>query len=687
MIVEIGVEEIPAWMLEDAAHQLAQGLVDALQAERLSAQISEVWYTPRRLIACLQNLPARQEDLVETIMGPPRRVSFNDAGEPTQAALAFVQKNRVALSDIRVIQTPKGEYLSVERRVGGKETGKILRHVIPAVVSEIQFPKTMYWTTDKFRFARPIRWILALYQNRVVRFEIADVRSSGYSSGHRFLGKPRIKVTSLSAFQDLLGQNGVIADPEARKARIVEGLAREARAAGGSLLDDPALLRTVVNLNEYPSVIRGSFDERFLSLPQEILITVMREHQKYFAVLDERGQLLPHFVAVINLQSDADGAIRAGHERVLRARLADAEFFWTVDRKVPLIERETQLKNVVYQEKLGSYYDKTQRVLSLLPPLAEAAQCSDQLTDLRTAGHLLKCDLVTEMVKEFTDLQGIVGGLYARAEAYPEAIWRAVYEQYQPGSTASPSPSTRAGAVLSLADRLDTVCACFSIGLIPSGSKDPFAVRRQGNAILKIILDHRFRLSLDQLINWGLGVLGTEDPGISGEIRKFLEGRLKFLLDELDYSHDCVNAAFAAGCDDPVDVFERVRALQAIRPEADFLALASSFKRIVNILARAESVSGEPDRSVMSEAAEIALWDKYSELKPGVEAARESGEYGRALRSLASMRAVVDQFFDKVLVMAEDQVVRANRLSLLRQLADLFLEVADISQIVIDQAG
>jgi glycyl-tRNA synthetase beta chain len=635
----------------------------------------------------LQNLPARQEDLIETIMGPPKRVSFNDAGEPTPAALAFVQKNRVALSEIKVVQTPKGEYLSVERRVGGEETLKILQRVLPAVVSRIQFPKTMYWTIDKFRFARPIRWILALYQNSVVRFGIADVRSSGYTCGHRFLGKPKIKVTSLSTLQELLSQNGVIADPEARKARIVEGLAREAAAAGGSLLDDPALLRTVINLNEYPSVIRGSFDERFLSLPQEILITVMREHQKYFAVLDERGQLLPHFLAVINLQSDPDGTIRAGHERVLRARLADAEFFWTVDRKVPLIERETELKNVVYQEKLGTYYDKTQRVISLLPPLAEVARCSDQLADLRTAGHLLKCDLVTEMVKEFTDLQGIVGGLYARAEAYPEAIWRTVYEQYQPGSASSPSPSTRAGAVLSLADRLDTVCGCFVIGLIPSGSKDPFAVRRQGNAILKIILDHQLTVSLERLVRWGLEALGRFNEETAGEIRSFLEGRLRFLLDEAGCAYDSINAAFAAGHDDPLDTAERVRAIEAMRGEPDFLALASSFKRIANILTRAGSIKGQPDVTSMSEAAEIALWERSCAIEPEVAEARARKEYDRALRALASLRSAVDTFFEQVLVMAEDPAVRANRLSLLKKLAAMFLGIADISQIVIEQTN
>ena len=350
-----------------------------------------------------------------------------------------------------------------------------------------------------------------------------------------------------------------------------------------------------------------------------------------------------------------------------------------------MLQREARLKQVLFQEKLGSYWDKTQRVLFLLPRLAQAAGQPVPLADLQKAAHLMKCDLVTEMVREFTDLQGIVGGLYARAEGYSENVWRAVYEQYLPHSTASHSPSGKAGALLSLADRLDTVCGCFSVGLMPSSSGDPFALRRQGNAILKIILDHGLSLSLAELVSWGLEAVDRPDAGTAEQIRGFFEGRLRFLLAEKGFAYDCLNAALAAGCDDPQDAFERVRAIEAMRGEADFLALAAGFKRIANILAKTNEAGQEPDPARMTESAEVALWQRYSVLRPAVEAARRAKEYDGALRLLASMRSDVDLFFDKVLVMADDPAVRSNRLALLRQLADLFLGIADISQIVIDQ--
>jgi glycyl-tRNA synthetase beta chain len=687
LVVELGTEELPASLIEGAARQLAQQLAAGLRAERLPGSVSAVWYTPRRIIVALDNVPARQDDLSETIMGPPRRVAFDSEGNPTRAASAFAEKNGVTLSKTKVIETPKGEYLSVVRKHKGEKTAKVLQRVIPAALQKLQFPKTMSWSPDKFRFARPLRWIVAIYAGKVVKFKVADVVSSRYTSGHRFMGKSRIPVMGLSSLCEALRDNGVIVDQAERKQTIVAALANAAAAAGGRLLTDDGLLETVVNLNENPSVVCGAFDRKFLELPDEILVTVMREHQKYFSVLNEDGQLLPVFLAVINLPADPGGKIRAGHERVLRARFADAEFFWNTDRKIPIGDREASLRTVLFQQKLGSYFDKTQRVLTLLPPIADAAGCAGELQSLEAAAHLFKCDLVTEMVKEFTDLQGIVGGLYARAEGYPEKIWRPVYEQYMPKSSASPSPSTLAGAVLALSDKLDTICGCFSAGLIPSGSRDPFAVRRQGNGVLKIMLDHRISASLGQLISWSLRALGKHEGETQGELLRFFEGRLRFLFEEMSLAYDCVNAVLAVGFDDPVDALERVRALQEMRQEPDFLALASSFKRVMNILAQSGTPPGSPDVALMCDNAEIGLWKKYREILPGVEAAGKSRQYLEALRLMASLRGDVDHFFEQVLVMSEDRAVRENRLSLLGELSRLFLRVADISQIVLEKTG
>ncbi len=684
LIVELGVEEIPAWMLENAARQFADELLNGLKGKRLTSEVDFVWYTPRRLIVGLKEVPIRQDDLVESIKGPPKSVAYDAAGNPARAAQAFAEKNRVPPSKIKIIPTPKGEYLCIDRKIKGERTSKILVTLIPEAISHIQFPKTMHWAADHFRFARPLRWILALFAGKVVRFRIADVSSSDFTVGHRFLGKARLVVKKPAILQQLLRENGVLADPRERKARIEDGLSREAAACGGILVDDPALLETVTNLNEYPSVIQGSFETRFLELPKEILITVMKEHQKYFSLLDSTGKLMPAFLAVINLEADHSELIRAGHERVLRARLSDAAFFWQADRKERLLARKESLKHVLFQEKLGSYFDKTQRVLSLLPRLAQTTGHGDLLPDLESAAGIFKCDLVTEMVKEFTDLQGIVGGLYARAEGYPESVWCAVYEQYLPKSSGSASPSMVTGALLSLADRLDTVCGCFSVGLIPSSSGDPFAVRRQGNGMLKIILDHHFSLSLEALISWGLQAYAAS-PETAYELKKFFGGRLRFLFEEMSYSYDCINAAMAAGFDDPHDASVRLEALQAMREEADFLSLASNFKRIVNILSQAGDIGGAPDESLMADPAELTLWREHLRVRPEVESARQRHDYRAALRSLASMRGAVDSFFDKVLVMAQDPSLRSNRLSLLKQLSELFLSIADISEIVLER--
>jgi glycyl-tRNA synthetase beta chain len=687
LVIELGVEEIPASMLADATQQFANLLAESLKDQRLTAGKCTQWYTPRRIIVGFEDIPVHQDDLMETVMGPPKTVAYTTEGAPTKAALAFAQKNCVSIDKIKIVAMPKGEYLSIVRKVRGERTGKLLERLIPAAISKIQFPKTMHWSPDHFRFARPLRWVVALFGGKVVRFHLADVASSKFTSGHRFLGKPRIAVSSLDSLKSALHENSVLVNPEERLACIQEGLLKEAAACGGQLLEDPGLLNTVVNLNEAPSIVRGAFERRFLSLPKEILITVMREHQKYFSVLNASGELLPVFLAVVNVQSDPDHAIQTGHERVLRARLADAAFFWETDSKTKLENRELALKNVLFQEKLGSYYDKSQRVLTLLPKIAQALDRLDLQSDLEVAGHMYKCDLITEMVKEFTDLQGIVGGLYARQEGYPNGVWRAIYEQYYPKSTSSPSPSSDTGAILALVDRLDTVCGCFCVGLIPSGSGDPFAVRRQGNGILKILFDHRLSISLDQAIRWSLSAYSRESEDTTQELKQFFEGRLRFLFEEMGYAYDCVHATLAAGFDDPLDALNRLRAIQELRQEADFVSLASNFKRVANILSQAGEAGTNVNTSLLTDPSELALYQSFLHIQPEVETARKNHDYTAALRLFASMRGAVDQFFNEVMVMSEDPMIRSNRISLLNCISRLFNSVADISRIVIEKGA
>jgi glycyl-tRNA synthetase beta chain len=685
LLVELGTEEIPAPVVERAARQLAEAIEQALQAEDLAPAGRSVWFTPRRIIAAFSGVPVRQQDRTDTVIGPPSRVAFDASGAPTRAAQAFAEKNQVRLERTKVVEIPKGSYLAVERKVRGRAAAKILPTLIPTCIAKLQFPRAMIWGSSKFRFSRPLRWVVALFAGRVVKFEVAGIASSKETRGHRFLGGRKLAVTSAAELRDLLGRNGVVVDPAERRERIAAGLAREAAAAGGMLVEDAALLDLVVNLNEYPAVVAGSFDRAFLDLPREILVTVMREHQKYFSLASADGSLLPYFLAVVNIDGDREGLIREGHERVLRARLADASFFWETDRRKTLLERELMLEHVLFQEKLGSYREKTRRVVGLTARVAELSGDSALGEDLATAALLSKCDLVTEMVKEFTDLQGVVGGLYARAEGYPETVWRAIYEQYLPKSTADRSPSTRSGALLGLADRLDSVCGCFSVGLVPSGSRDPFAVRRLGNGVLKIILDHRLKLSLARLIEWGLAGYGLQ-AGAAAEtarsLHEFFAGRLRFLFEEKGFSYDSINAALAIGFDDALDAAERVEALQELRGEPDLQAVASNFKRVKNILAQAGGVAGEPDPGLMSDSAERALWDAYRSARPRVDEARQSHAYRDALRTLAGLRSSVDGFFEQVLVMTDDAALRQNRLRLLEQLGGLLSSVGDISEIV-----
>lgn len=687
LTIELGVEEIPASLLEKAARQFADILVKSLKEQRLTSGDTTIWYTPRRIIVGIRDIPFRQDDLIETIVGPPKRIGYDSEGTPTKAALAFAAKTGVAPSRMHITETPKGEYLCINRKVRGVPTYRLLQTLLPEAIGEIEFPKTMHWSTDHFRFIRPLRWIVAFFGQRVVRFRIADVVASNCTSGHRFLGKSKIKVAGLLSLRDGLRANSVLVDPRERRDSIQRALLEEADACGGHLLEDPALLETVVNLNEAPSVVRGTFEKRFLSLPKEILVTVMREHQKYFSVLDNDGQLMPVFLAVVNLQTDRNDAIRTGHERVLRARLHDAAFFWDTDRRIRLIDREEHLKNVLFQEKLGSYYDKNQRLLQLLPQIAQATGKQNCIEDLSTAAHIFKCDLITEMVKEFTDLQGIVGGLYARAEGYPETVWKAIYEQYSPKTADSPSPSSETGAILALTDRLDTVCGCFTAGLVPSGSGDPFAVRRQGNGILKILFDHHISISLNQTIRWSLQAHNKFSDQSCGELMDFFAARLRFMFEEMGYPYDCIHAILEAGFDNPLGALGRLRALCEMRNEEAFISLSSNFKRIVNITSQADTAGEVPDSSIFVTKEEKELWDSYLSVKPEVERAGELHDYNSALRSLASMRDVVDRFFQEVLVMAEDPIIRANRITLLKCISGLFKSLADISKIVIERGS
>jgi glycyl-tRNA synthetase beta chain len=649
-LLEIGTEEIPDWMIPGALESLG-ALFAGLNIPSSDVKLDA---TPRRLVLRALGLPERLPDTEERVMGPPR------AANP-KAVEGFARKLGVRPEDLAVESTGKGEYYTYLRKAEGRRVIDILAEALPAIVLKITFPKTMYWTGKSGpRFIRPIRWIVALLGGEVVPFDLAGVHSSNETTGHRRLSKvgqrralqPASQAGSpitIENYEQTLRDNFVILSADERRRKIEDGIA----ALGVHLKPDASLLETLVYLTEYPTPIVGEFDPQFLELPEEVLITVMRHHQKYFSVEDESGHLAPRFVAVMNTSADPEGLVRRGNERVLRARFNDARFFWQADQRKTLADRVADLAHVTFQAKLGSYLEKTERVAALVKELGgdERAQ---------RAALLAKCDLTTELVKEFTELQGVVGGLYARAQGEPDEVWQAIYDHYKPERMEDSIPRHTTGQLVSLADKLDTLRECFRIGMAPTGSRDPFALRRAAQGVVKIAVEGGLSLPLLSLIGG--------DP----QLTEFFEERVKFYFrDVRGFAYDEVNAAIAAGWSDLPELEARLLRLQKIRPTPDFEPLAASFKRIKNILRQAAFEGGPFNPALLEPGPETELSDEIKRVE------------GQQIETvIGSLRPKVDLFFDKVLVNAPDPAVRANRLAMLDGLLEQFRTFADFSEIV-----
>ena len=701
-LLEIGCEEIPAGMILKASQELkvllSKQLLAAGLIENTSSEKSvDAFGAPRRLVAIAQDIYLKQPDVTREITGPPKSIAFDNVGVPTRAAVSFAEKQGIPLAQLSIIATPKGEYLAAKQTVLGQPALKILEGILPDVIRGISWPRSMYWTTANApRFIRPIRWIIAILDGKVVPFTFGDVEAGSRTTGHRFLGRKNVLVTSPAELESKLKQNFVLCRPGDRRKKIETEIRALTSRKGLHPHEDASLLELVTYLNEYPTVISGNFDPTFLSLPEEILVTVMRGHQKYFALEDRNGELAPHFLAVINLPEDPKGLVRAGHERVLRARFADAQFFWETDQKIPLGDYLPKLNNVTYERRLGTYGAKVERMRSLARWLAEQ-WFSGGITKADVAGadraaELAKCDLVTEMVREFTELQGVVGGLYARAQGEPDEIAWAVYDQYKPLGLDDPIPRNLTGCAVALADKLDSLVACFAVGAIPTGSSDPFALRRAALGIIKIILERKLPLSLSAAVSAAAKALKEHAPNIEAtdavqtQVLDFLLERARYILREKHgFADDEISAAFAAGADDLVDAVERVTAVKDIRDTKNFPALAAAFKRIRNILEKSAEKSDKAQMEVrpglLREAAELQLHTVAQRI--GEEAGRRKREkkYRAALEKISELRPAVDLFFDKVLVMVEDEDVRRNRLALLGGLLKEFSTIADFSQL------
>jgi len=695
-LFEIGLEEVPARMIAGAEAELKRRVVALLERERLVGDgfNAKSYSTPRRLAVLVSEVAEKQGGASEELTGPSVKVAFKD-GVPTPAALAFAKKAGVAVEELKTVTTPKGEYLAATVVKAGQTAAELIAADLPKELAGIYWAKNMYWRTGKpERFVRPVRWMIALLGDTVVPVEFGGKTAGALTYGHRVLfGDAAIKLEAPAKYEEALLDAHVIADVETRRQKIRKALDRATRTVEGARWrEDHGLIDTLTHLTEWASdtsVVLGNFEPEYLSLPEEVLVTVMRDHQKYLAVEDKAGKLAPHFLAVLNTEADAQGldVIRHGNVRVLRARFNDARFFWEFDQRVPLKKRMKLLENVTFQKELGSYAAKATRVRELALGLAEIVTARGGRVDvvgLDEAASLAKTDLTTELVKEFTELQGVVGGLYAKAQGVSAAASDAIYDQYLPESMEDAVPRTVEGAVLSIADKADTISGMFGLGMEPTGSKDPFALRRAANGIVKILAESvpALPLTLSEVAG-----RATENEAIEARVRAFLVERLEFYLREAKgQAYDVVKAVLAAGSDDVRDAIARAEAVSAVRGSADFEAVSAAFKRMKNILAQAqekgESYDSAADAGKGVHPAQGALAAAAAEVGRNVDSLSAGHEYVSALEAVATLRPQVDGFFDQVMVMDPDAEIRRGRLALLASIVKSFSGIADFSEIV-----
>ena len=687
LLLEIGTEEIPAGYIDPALAALAAALIQKLDEARVSHGEVRTLGTPRRLAAVVENVAPRQKSLVSEITGPPRSVAYDAEGRPTVAAVKFAEKAGVPVERLTVKSTPKGDYLSAVITAAGAATATLLKSILPAVILAVPFPKSMRWADLAIAFARPIVSILALYGKSVVGFELGSIRSGRATFGHRFMHPRKITIKDPAEYREALRAAYVVADVAERRELIAASIDTAGESAGGRVLPDEDLLATVTHLVEFPAVAVGRFAEEYLELPDEVLITAMREHQKYFAVTDSGGRLRPNFIAVNNTPARDMTVVTRGLERVLRARLEDAKFFYRTDKAVPLDQLAEKLRNVLFQAQLGSIYAKCERVGRLAVFLAGGSGADPQtIQQAGRAARLCKADLVSHMVGEFPKLQGVMGRVYAQLQGEPAQVAAAIEEHYRPVASGAALPQTAVGAYLALADKLDTICGCFHAGLIPTGAADPYALRRQAIGILQILRARNIALPLNVLVATGLEpfepghAAGASETG--AKVCAFFESRMAGIMAEDGFDKDTVAAVLGAGLEDVPAAWRRLDALQQLKSKPDFEPIAVSFKRVVNIIRRAEGFApGAVAEGLLTHPSESALLSAYRAVHGQVQDDVAAGCYAEGLARVAALRPAVDTFFEDVMVMVEDAQVRQNRLSLLALVAGLFDTFADFSKL------
>ena len=687
LLLEIGTEEIPAGYIEPALQSLSTTLLQKMDDMRIEHGSAKVFGTPRRLAVVVEDVAEKQKSLTSEVMGPPEKVGFDTNGKPMTAAVKFAEKVGVSVNALTVKETEKGRYVCAKVSERGQASRTLLKSILPEVILATPFPKTMKWAELNIFFARPVHYVVALLGSQIISFEVGDTKSGRYSFGHYFMKPKKVKITSSEDYVKTLKDVEVYIDFEERRKLVEKEINRAAKDVGGKVLPDEELIDINKNLVEYPIATAGQFDKEFLEIPSEILITAMRHHQKYFAVVDDSGNLMPNFIAVNNTRTKDMNLVAAGHQRVLRARLSDAQFFYKGDVQESMDDWVERLKGVLFQAKLGSMYEKVQRVQKVAGYLADASgQKPTVKKQLLRAAWLCKADLVSQVVYEFPNLQGVMGRNYAAVKKEPENVATAIEEHYRPTYSGGPLPETVIGGLLGIADKIDSICGFFSVGLVPTGASDPYALRRQGIGIIQIMNDRGFSFSLRKLIEKSLEIYGIKGAKkikeIADPIYTFIQNRMTYQLVEEGFSKDVIAAVADTDADNVSNVWNRVRAIQDLKGAADFEPLAVAFKRVVNIIKKADLPARKKvDEKLFEHNSEKALYSAYKDLKGKVSDHLDRGRFDQAFREIAKLRDPVDAFFDGVMVMSKEKKIRNNRLSLLGLISDLFGLFADFSKI------
>ncbi|MGI6113829.1 MAG: glycine--tRNA ligase subunit beta [Mahellales bacterium] len=686
VVLEIGMEEVPSKFMPSSIGQLEEKARHLLDDNRIPYDDVRAYGTPRRLVVNVIGIAQQQRDLTEEVKGPSAKIAFDKDGKPTKAAVGFANSQKVKVEDLEIKEFEGGQYVFAVKHSAGRQTKEVLRDILPDLILSLSFPKSMRWGDKNLRYVRPIRWILALYGEEVIPFEIEGLSSGRLSRGHRFLGSQNITINHADEYFDVLLREYVMVKQDERRQRIMDQSKKIAEHFGGVLVEDKELLEEIVHLVEYPTALAGSFEDKYLALPKEVVITPMKEHQRYFPIEDPQGRLFPKFIAIRNGNDAHIDIVRSGNEKVLRARLADAQFFYKEDQKNTLDENVEKLKHIVFQQSLGTIYDKVVRLKDMVKYLGnEIGFDNEQINSLLRAAHLCKADLVTNMVNEFDELQGVMGREYALLQGETKEVALAIYEHYLPRFSGDGLPGSDIGAVLSIADKIDTICGCFAVGIQPTGSQDPYALRRQAMAIVNIIISKHMHISLKELIEQSLRLYNCSDIKIKKDILDFFESRIKNIMVAKGYRNDIIEAVMDLKLYDPAEIMLRMDQLKAWLTQDDhdhIEQLIMAYNRINN-LAQKAGEDNKIEEGMLKSPEEFGLWDAYVKYGNTIINQVESKNFIQALELLGNYITPINEFFDGVMVMVNDEKIRNNRLALIKNVAMLLNSVANLSRIVI----